>query len=239
MNLGKTVLASLLIDECRRLSSTKTAFFYCKNNDPIRNSAIAVFRGLLLQLSIQNPLLVSYLYEVASASGRPILDDPTRAKETLAVVLDSFDSIYLVVDGLDECPKVEKTAIVTWLLATTRSGLGAGTSFPRCCLFSQDDNDMEGLLKGSPKLNITSQHNQNDILVYCSSLAEKMRIKFELSEDEVNDVSTTVSEQADGASNSQYLHYVYSELIISYRNVHIRKTCNGKSAHPGISKRVP
>lgn len=51
---GKSVLASVIVEEARKLKPATVAFFYCKYMDLDRNSFFSVARGILSQLLHQN-----------------------------------------------------------------------------------------------------------------------------------------------------------------------------------------
>jgi hypothetical protein len=53
---GKTVLASVIVEEARKLKTATVAFFYCKYMDLDRNSFRSVARGILSQLLRQHPV---------------------------------------------------------------------------------------------------------------------------------------------------------------------------------------
>src|ERR1700738_4462912 len=109
--LGKTVLASLIIEELQKLQSLHPitlGFFYCKHKDTQRCTFSAVARGILAQLLSQNEDLLPYLFEKAAMSGEMVLESPVLTKELLETALKSSENVYIVLDGLDECEALEK-----------------------------------------------------------------------------------------------------------------------------------
>lgn len=123
--LGKTVLASLIVEECQRLCKEQpisVVYFYCKHGDSMRDSFMAVIRGILVQILRENDDLLPYLYEKASISGEPILRSPELARELLETALRSLAKVYVIIDGLDECDKNEQKKIITWFRSTIDSG---------------------------------------------------------------------------------------------------------------------
>ena len=103
----------MLIEESQKLPNVHLVFFYCRYNDPRRNSFVAIVRSLVLQLLHQDESLLPYLFEVASSSGESILSAPSIAKELLEIAVRAFDQVYIIVDGIDECEKAEKKLIST------------------------------------------------------------------------------------------------------------------------------
>ncbi|KAH0537608.1 hypothetical protein FGG08_005600 [Glutinoglossum americanum] len=205
---GKTVLASLLIDECRKIPTICVAFFYCKYEDPQRNSFVAIARSILLQLLHHKKTLLSYIYEKAFTGGGSSLESLELAQELLKVALMAFDRVYLVIDGLDECRKTEKMLISTWFQSMVNSVSADDPLNLRCLFIGQVDNDTSHLLNAIPTLQITSAHNSEDIANYCKVWAGKIREKFELSSVDTESLVTTVSARADGM-------FLFARLVMS------------------------
>lgn len=58
---GKTVLSSLIIEECQENSEFKTSYFYCREVDDTTATCMGVLRGLLAQVGsfyIHNAMFV-------------------------------------------------------------------------------------------------------------------------------------------------------------------------------------
>ena len=199
LHLGKTVLASLLVEECRKLPSVNVYFFYNKYGDPKRNNLLAVLRSILKQMLRTDSALTAYVCEVASNSGRTTLDNEELAREIFDVAVSAFnDPQYLILDGLDECPMTEKALITSFFRSMVAAANDRKPGALRCCFFSQDDNDLGGLLKGIPILTITSSHNKDDILNYCEAEGKSIQDTFELGDDETRVMVEDVSIAADG-----------------------------------------
>lgn len=124
--LGKTVLASVVIEEARRLADTTVVFFYCKFGDELRNIFISVARGIVSQILKSQILryrsnkpnayesLLLYIDEKVSGSGETILTSSKLAKELLETAFKSCQKMYIVLDGLDECNREERKEISAW-----------------------------------------------------------------------------------------------------------------------------
>jgi hypothetical protein len=107
---GKTMLLCGIIDELSK-STVDTAllsYFFCQATDLRINNAIAVLRGLIYMLVEQQPSLVSHVQRKYDNAGKALFEDTnawTALSEIFTNILQdsSLDSIYLVVDALDEC----------------------------------------------------------------------------------------------------------------------------------------
>ncbi|TID17871.1 hypothetical protein E6O75_ATG10516 [Venturia nashicola] len=83
---GKTVLASMIVEEAQNLSGATMAFSYCKHYDTPRQRFLHVARDILSQLVQQHEGLIPHLYEQLSNSGQNPLSTDTLAKSLLEAV---------------------------------------------------------------------------------------------------------------------------------------------------------
>ncbi len=82
--VGKTVLASLIVvEELKKVGGTTVLFFYCRQNDPERNTFVAMARSLLWELMVQDDTLVDPLYLASIKSGELNLKTRKVAGEVL------------------------------------------------------------------------------------------------------------------------------------------------------------
>jgi hypothetical protein len=107
---GKTMLLCGIINELSR-STVDTAllsYFFCQATDSRINNATAVLRGLIYMLVDQQPSLMSHIQKKYDNAGKALFEDAnawTALSEIFTNILQdsSLDSIYLIVDALDEC----------------------------------------------------------------------------------------------------------------------------------------
>lgn len=202
--VGKTILASLLVEEARKLQSVTVVFFYCKYHDPQRDSFLAVARSLLWQLLRhdgklqQDNDLLAFFYENVAASGDESLQSIKLAKDMLTIAIQKFDKVYIILDGLDECPVKEKKLISSWFCDVVDGCYDTEAEAMRCLFISQDDNDCGKLLGRLPTVKVLRSDNNSDILAFCHSWEKQIQLKFCLSEPEVQFIGTEVTKRADG-----------------------------------------
>ncbi|KAF4510681.1 hypothetical protein G6O67_002556 [Ophiocordyceps sinensis] len=111
---GKTMLLCGIIEE---LSSRKPkdreatpllAYFFCQAADSRINSAMAVVRGLIYMLVLQQPSLVSHVQNEYDHKGKALFED-VNAWATLSNILTNMlqdqraQGGYVLIDALDEC----------------------------------------------------------------------------------------------------------------------------------------
>jgi ankyrin repeat protein len=206
---GKTILASNLIEKCRSQSGTAVAYFYCKHGDPARDNFVGLARSVISQLMELNPSLVPFVLQarLRATTGINTLQSPKIVKEIFEAALQSFGDLILVIDGLDECIKSQKTEIVSWIRSATASAAADDSRNLRCCFLSQEDNDCGRLLKNLPTFRITEQHNSEDILDFCGHRASEIGKDFGLAPQDAQNLATLVAKNADGM-------FLYAKLVM-------------------------
>jgi hypothetical protein len=106
---GKTILASLVVDEVKKLPHSPTVlFFYCKHKNSEQDNFLALARSLLVQLLKQDKGLLPYFYEKCCDSGETILKSEALVEELMLFALKNCKSAYIIIDGIDECPREER-----------------------------------------------------------------------------------------------------------------------------------
>lgn len=121
-----------------------------------------------------------------------------RSQEMLERAIKSLDKVYIIVDGLDECPPGEKKIIASWFQTLVYSISEDDKVHLRCLFLSQDDKETRILFKGLPSVQIRSQDLAGDIKTFCKIEAEKIKNKFSLSDSEKAEIIQKVSLEAKG-----------------------------------------
>jgi len=88
------------------------SFFFCQNTDDRLNNAVAVLKGLIYLLLVQDVSLVSYLKSDCDRMGKGTFDVTNNSVNAFDALSNVFrrmirhsrsETIYLAVDALDEC----------------------------------------------------------------------------------------------------------------------------------------
>jgi hypothetical protein len=72
---GKTILASVIIEECKSRNLYLTSYYYCNNDDPTKSSSVDVIKGIIEQIVHQYPKLMAFCHsksEIASFSQKTL-----------------------------------------------------------------------------------------------------------------------------------------------------------------------
>ncbi|KAI1321681.1 hypothetical protein F5Y16DRAFT_416784 [Xylariaceae sp. FL0255] len=172
---GKTILASIVIDEVKKISNATVLYFYCKHGDSARNSFISAARSILSQLLNQNHRFIPYFFEKASTTGgSALLQSDEIAQEMIRVAMITLERTYIIIDGLDECghdERVEMTKIFLNMMETVQSEV---SGIARCFFTSQDDGMACRHFRGVPTIRIAEQ-NKDDI----EDFAQKRHLQIE------------------------------------------------------------
>jgi hypothetical protein len=186
---------------------------------------------MLAQLIGLNKSLMAYVYDKASTSGETSLDSLKLAKELLETALKSLSKVYVLIDGLDECNRVEKKPISSWFQSIVHSVSTSDPESLRCLFIGQHDNDAGNLFAGLPTLSITSDLNKQDIASYCSVWAEKIQEKFGLSDEEKHSIVREISERASG---NVFRSFQKMLLTNAHRYVFVRETSGRQLIQPNM-----
>jgi NACHT domain len=195
---GKTVLASFVIENCKEDVNASTAFFYCKYDDPQRNTSVAVLRTLLSQLLKYDHDLLPWCYDLYLNSGQLSLSSGDLCKEILKAVLTNGDKTFVVVDGIDECDKIEARLLLNVLcdLVTVCDSQNPGKL--RVMVVSQDEPDIRRNLSAFSELSLKVIGNEGDIHRFVDVWCGKIQGKFELEEGERNYIFESTCHRANG-----------------------------------------
>ena len=106
--IGKTVLASFLVEYLEKQSKGCVLYFFCKAGDFEKRGATHIHRTLLAQLLRHDPSLYRYVESFYSRSGRATADSFVDVSKCLVLAFSNTlkPMISIVVDALDECEDV-------------------------------------------------------------------------------------------------------------------------------------
>ena len=124
---GKTVLSSTIIEDvldgCCLNSSNATAYFYFDFNDIKKKLHERLIRSLIVQILMSftnTPQPLQSLYSAcASGQRQPSIGSLLM---TLQQMIENFDSVFFILDALDECN--DRPALLENLERISRLGIG-------------------------------------------------------------------------------------------------------------------
>lgn len=174
---GKSILASTLVDQMSPQYSNGVDFlgyYFCDYSDPASLQFSAFVVSLVrqaLQLSPQPKDLVECII------GEHVT--LTRLSEALKDTLETRESLFLVIDGINEFPASQQEKILHFIRGIC--GPQCGTKIFICCRPGISPSALDP--GPAYSLTIQPQHVQNDILVYVEGLinakVQNGRLRFD------------------------------------------------------------
>jgi len=88
------------------------SFFFCQNTDSRLNNSVAILKGLIYLLLVQDSILASYLKDQYDRVGKEVFDVSSNNANAFHALSNVFrrmiqhprsETVYLAVDALDEC----------------------------------------------------------------------------------------------------------------------------------------
>ncbi|KAI0192374.1 hypothetical protein EV127DRAFT_426763 [Xylaria flabelliformis] len=197
---GKTILASLVVEEARRLNPAPTVlFFYCKHENTERDNFVALGRSLLAQFLKQDNGLLPSFYQKSCRSGEAVLTSPALIEELLALAFGNCKSAYIILDGLDECPRDQRKHITQWFRKLIEDLPKNEPEKVRCLFVSQDDGVARKDFAGFASIKIKPEDNKHDIEEYSRKEAKTLKENCPLLTDEnASTIANAVAECAEG-----------------------------------------
>ncbi|RYN55439.1 hypothetical protein AA0118_g8672 [Alternaria tenuissima] len=208
---GKTVLASFVVEEARKLESNPTVlFFYFKREDSDRNSFLSMARTLLSQILEQNHYTLDYFYSKCCSSGSAVLSSRLLVEELLSFALRNCQSAYIVLDGLDECcTRKERGEIASWFRDLIENGPPEIRNGLHCMFISQHDSARKDY-RDLPSITADDDNNEEDIEAFCKVQAEKLVTNLQIAEHKALEIAERVSAAAEGVF--LFAHLVWINL---------------------------
>lgn len=101
---GKSTLAAFLVQKLYT-STSPVLYFFCDSSDSEKRDTCCILRTLLAQLLRIKPALATHLLPIYRETGRMLADSEQVIKKAFetAMVQQQDNSLYLVIDAVDEC----------------------------------------------------------------------------------------------------------------------------------------
>jgi hypothetical protein len=176
---GKTTLASLIIENLLERKNGPALFFYCKHDQPEKNTFTGILRGLLAQILFQDNTLVSCLYEMCSSKDQAGM--PTILEELAEIAFDGQATLFVVLDGLDECKPGEAEKAISWFSSRQKTMNQADCGNIRLLCVGQRVDVLQRMLSSAADISLENGSHQGDIERYVKERARNIKEEFEIS----------------------------------------------------------
>lgn len=197
-----------MIEEAQNLRPKPTVlYFYCKQDNSERNNFVALGRSLLAQFLMQDNGLLPTFYQKSCRSGEATLTSPALVQELLTLAFGNCKSAYIILDGLDECPRDQRKTITQWFRKLVEDLPNSEPERLRCLFVSQDDGVARKDFAGLTSIKVGVEDNKNDIEKYCQSNACKLKESFLLTDERASAIATTVATSVKGMFSIIYVNF--------------------------------
>jgi hypothetical protein len=171
-------------------------YLYCKYNDCQRNNFIELTRSLIHQLLGNNDTCYEYLYDIATNSVELTASKRQGLMTIIQDILQCYETVFIGIDGLDECEKEERDLIIKLLKELLK--LPGSTVNVHIFVTSQAVLDIERFMASTPyHVKIEPEHISNDIRFYSQARSIELA-RFDLTNDELDDFNNKISERSAG-----------------------------------------
>lgn len=212
---GKTILASVVIEQCKLRKEFLTSYYYCHYNEAKGNAMVGVLKGLADQLLDQHSQLLPHCHTRRTKSGEPSLRSFTVAKKLLEDFCIDIPKQFIVIDGLDEYEAAERKQVLEFFVQLVKQCDEDEPGKLRILIVSQDYADIKRAIHSStipriaPKIiSLSSSDNKDDIHTFVKAWVDKIKRKHSLSDEQGDYLLKLTVVKADGM-------FLYAKLVMS------------------------
>lgn len=182
------------MEEARKLNPAPTVlFFYFKSDNSERDSFIALGRSLLAQFIKQDNGLLPTIWQKSCLSSEAVLSSSTLLEELLKLAFKNCKNAYIILDGLDECPREQRKLITQYFRRLIERLPNTEADRLRCLFISQDDGIARKDFDGIADIKITPEDNQHDIENFSQVEGGKLKEIFPLTDEKVSEMVSKVT----------------------------------------------
>lgn len=194
--LGKTYLASVLIEACLKQTDHTTCYFYCNEKADSRASARVILRSILMQMVHQHTELLPYCYAKMQTSLSSVLLDLSTINTLLETFCERIPHLFVVVDGLDECAEEQRHILETFRKLVRNSDVHSPGKI-RVAFLSRPSPEIKRFLPEAQVFALDAETTKFEIQKYCKYRAREL-VKFDFGENVIVDVIERISFKANG-----------------------------------------
>lgn len=212
-DVGKSVLCGQIVQFLRREKQTLCLSYFCSYRSTNPQMCSYVLRYLVAQIVRFNPELGYYILDEYIGNGRTPSIQQLRLM--IANMLSGFDTVRIVIDGLDEFEDTEQKKILNEIIPFATSDSSGVT---RKILFSsRDEPHISRTLGQKSLLSLTQEHTTLEIAIrlYVHQTINAIRRSIGSSIDGklLEDIEARIVQKSNGmfASENQGLFVPYTE----------------------------
>ncbi|KAI9721615.1 MAG: hypothetical protein M1828_005105 [Chrysothrix sp. TS-e1954] len=191
---GKSMISSTLVTHMKaRETAALVACFFCDAGEPAKRTSVAILRSLIAQLVAGNADLVRLTREIIIKSGQEKATSFSKLSELFKLIVSNCSqSIYIVIDALDECEDGRDSDLLGLLLELT-----ANHRF-HVAVFSRNEPWLRTALSTWPSIEITSQMIEQDMTLYIQKAVQRPPLSKVPDNNLGHRITQTLIDKADG-----------------------------------------
>jgi hypothetical protein len=239
---GKTYLAHIIIEACRKRAIITnqpqghgytgspddaqwlTGYYYCSQET--RTKATDILKGIISQLVTLHRELVPYCLDKKNYSSSTNLASFQLAKDILTQYCERIPRLYIVIDGLDECPPADVKPILETFTKLVENCDKYARGKLRVLFISQPLPEIDKIVSSAAVMNLTSENNKDDIRSYCKRRVGEFQAKFQLTEEDQRHTIDLTCARADGM-------FLFATLVMNNLSKQIHRRGFNTEMAPG------
>jgi len=220
LKIGKTVLASYIIEQACQVPEFDMGWFYCRFGNNNRSTLLAVIRGIIAQLVKANGQLCPYALNAKNKTGDLNLISPQVGKDLMAECLQVLEKVCIIMDGLDECDKDMRREIISLFTSLAKVQNDAVPGSLRILFISTDEVDIRKLLSKAACLILKSTDNFSEIQDYAQVWAKRIQDSHTLTDQKTEEIVREIIKRADGKP-SALVHIFLEQLKLTLLGMYL------------------
>ena len=163
ISLGKSVLASSMIQSLKRQTGVTVLYYFCGSLSSEGSEVSVVLRCLIAQLIRNDRALSSYVHE--EYIGKGCSPTTARLKALICRLLSGVKESRICIDGVDECADKDQNQILGALLPLVQSTTMATGACCKILFTSRDIRSISRYLKKHPTVALNEERRSVDAAI--------------------------------------------------------------------------
>ncbi|KAM5366412.1 hypothetical protein ACJZ2D_010522 [Fusarium nematophilum] len=223
---GKSVLASLVVDELEELRKedrgfrvppkSKTYFFYCQEDDAENRTFLGILNGILSQMVEQDDYVLPLCDDKRINGGGDTLANVQTTQNLIEAFAEYNERQYIIIDGLNECEDTEIRQTAGFFMELVAKHDKQSQGKLRVMFLSQPLPDMKKYLpEDKACITLKSTDNAEDIRTFVKkrllkfSQSDGTHAHFNLSQPDKDQIESAICRQSGEM-------FLYADLAIKY-----------------------
>jgi hypothetical protein len=139
---------------------------------------------------------LDFIHESILKSGELRPKNPAFFLRILEEILMNHDSLYIGIDGLDECPEMDRKLLSDLITLVSRAQNAPGNI--KMLVTSRREKDLEKSLRGIARLDIKPRNVESDITAYITMRVSQLSQKFDFSKPREQSIAAEICTRPKG-----------------------------------------